>query len=65
MTISASIGIALFPEKGSDPEELIRLADRAMYRIKNSGKKRLFLCLRQPVRNHLFEIAHRAETTQI
>ena len=33
---SASIGIALFPEDGQDREELLKVADTAMYAVKNS-----------------------------
>ena len=36
--VSASIGIALYPDHGASSEELIRSADQAMYRIKNLGK---------------------------
>ena len=36
--IGASLGIALYPEDGNTPEELIRQADRAMYGVKASGK---------------------------
>jgi diguanylate cyclase (GGDEF)-like protein len=35
--ISASIGIALYPEDGTDATTLIARADAAMYRIKRSG----------------------------
>jgi len=38
VTVSASIGIALYPQDGTTAEELIRAADRAMYRIKAEGK---------------------------
>jgi diguanylate cyclase (GGDEF)-like protein len=37
-SVSASIGIALYPAHGATPEELIRAADDAMYRIKHQGK---------------------------
>jgi len=37
-SISASIGIAMYPDNGSNIEELLKLADAAMYRIKNSGR---------------------------
>lgn len=36
--MSASIGVALFPEQGDNVEQLITAADNAMYRAKNSGK---------------------------
>ncbi len=36
--VSASVGIALFPKDGSDAEDLIKLADRAMYEVKAAGK---------------------------
>ena len=36
--ISASIGIALYPDDGSSIEELIRHADLAMYHVKAQGK---------------------------
>lgn len=36
--VSASIGIALYPQHGESAEALIRAADSAMYRIKHQGK---------------------------
>lgn len=38
VTVSASIGIAVYPDDGSTAESLIRLADQTMYRVKMSGK---------------------------
>ncbi len=38
--VSASIGISLFPEDGSDPETLLKHADIAMYAAKAAGKSR-------------------------
>ena len=35
--VRTSIGIALFPDDASEPEELLRLADRAMYQAKDNG----------------------------
>jgi diguanylate cyclase (GGDEF)-like protein/PAS domain S-box-containing protein len=37
-TITASIGIALFPEHGDTLDEVLRAADQAMYRAKAAGK---------------------------
>jgi diguanylate cyclase (GGDEF)-like protein len=38
--VGASIGIALAPQNAGDAAELMRLADIAMYRAKNSGRNR-------------------------
>ena len=37
-TISASIGISIYPDDASTPDELLQNADIAMYRAKDSGK---------------------------
>jgi len=37
-SISISIGVACFPEHGSDAESLIRVADKALYQAKESGR---------------------------
>lgn len=39
LSLSASIGIVLFPEHGREPEYLIRHADAAMRRAKASGRR--------------------------
>lgn len=36
--ISASIGIAMFPEDATDVQELLKIADQAMYVAKNAGR---------------------------
>jgi diguanylate cyclase (GGDEF)-like protein/PAS domain S-box-containing protein len=36
--IGASIGIALYPDHGVSPQELVNLADQMMYKIKRQGK---------------------------
>jgi len=36
--VTASIGIARYPQDGSDPETLIRNADMALYQVKDSGR---------------------------
>lgn len=38
--VGASIGIALFPADSDKPEDLVRLADKAMYAAKQQGKNR-------------------------
>ena len=38
LELSASVGIAVFPSDGRTGEELLKKADDAMYRAKNSGK---------------------------
>ena len=43
--ISCSIGVATFPKQCSSAEELIKLADSAMYVAKKSGKKNFFKTL--------------------
>lgn len=39
-TIGASVGIAMAPEHGSDPEDLLGIADAALYEAKSDGKSR-------------------------
>ncbi|MCP4769514.1 MAG: diguanylate cyclase, partial [Gammaproteobacteria bacterium] len=38
VSVSASIGISLYPKNGVTAEELIRSADHAMYQVKHTGK---------------------------
>lgn len=47
-TLSASIGVAIYPDDDEDPDTLMRHADQAMYVAKQSGKNRY----------HLFDAAH-------
>ncbi len=39
--ISASIGLVMFPDQGDRPQELLALADAAMYRAKEQGRGRV------------------------
>lgn len=36
--LGASIGVSTYPDDGDDPQTLLRLADAAMYRIKQGGR---------------------------
>ena len=39
-TVSASLGVALYPDNATDPETLLQYADAAMYEAKKLGKNR-------------------------
>ena len=39
LSIGASIGIAMAPADGTDPEQILRNADLALYRAKNEGRR--------------------------
>lgn len=39
--ISTSIGVAIFPEAGSTGDDLLRVADQAMYKAKQAGRGRV------------------------
>jgi diguanylate cyclase (GGDEF)-like protein/PAS domain S-box-containing protein len=41
LTLTASVGIALYPEDGHDAQTLIMHADTAMYHAKNTGRNRI------------------------
>ncbi|UCH38490.1 MAG: GGDEF domain-containing protein [Gammaproteobacteria bacterium] len=45
--LSASIGIAFYPDHGEDMDSLIRSADRAMYDAKNNGRNRYVIANKQ------------------
>jgi len=43
ISISASIGVTLYPQDGSDSDTLLRHADQAMYAAKQAGRNRFHL----------------------
>lgn len=43
VTVSASVGVALFPVHASDLDQLVSVADRAMYLAKTAGKNQCLL----------------------
>ena len=40
LQVSASMGVAIFPEDGMEGELLVRQADQAMYAAKQAGRNR-------------------------
>ena len=68
--ITGSMGIALYPFDGEDPETLIKNADIAMYRAKSRGKSHYQLCtpvIKEEVKkniklsNNLYRVQERDE----
>lgn len=47
LTVSASIGIAFYPDDGEEPEALLKSADEALYRAKELGRNNYQLCTPQ------------------
>jgi len=45
LSISSSIGVALYPDHGETEKDLLRLGDEAMYRAKKSGRNAIRLCV--------------------
>ena len=44
--VTASIGVAALPDLSNDPDELLRAADGAMYRVKDTGKNNILVASR-------------------
>jgi len=41
VSVTASIGVSLYPSDIDDADSLLRRADQAMYQAKNSGRNRV------------------------
>jgi diguanylate cyclase (GGDEF)-like protein len=57
--LTASLGVVMAPEHGSDPEWLMRLADRAMYDAKVDGGDRVVFSGSSAVHASFAELAAR------
>ncbi|WP_300106129.1 diguanylate cyclase [Rhodoferax sp.] len=44
LSISSSIGVALYPDHGDTDKDLLRMGDEAMYRAKKGGRNAVMLC---------------------
>ncbi|MCI5159446.1 MAG: diguanylate cyclase, partial [Candidatus Electrothrix sp. AUS1_2] len=42
-TVTASLGVAIYPEHGQTVQEVIKAADCALYEAKNKGRNRVVL----------------------
>lgn len=52
--VTSSIGISLYPEHSRDEEELVRLADQALYAAKNTGRNNVRFFSREADTNNYF-----------
>lgn len=48
MGVTASLGVALFPESAAEPEALLRAADQALYQAKGRGRNQVCVFSRGP-----------------
>ena len=51
-TVTASVGVATFPDHAKNADDLFRAADTAMYTIKHRGKNAVALASRRPKTGH-------------
>ena len=59
VAVGTSIGIAMAPENGVEPDELLKRADLALYTVKSSGRNDY--CL---FRNEMLEIVHTQQSAE-
>jgi diguanylate cyclase (GGDEF)-like protein len=48
--VTASLGVALYPDHGGSAEALMRAADRALYEAKRAGRDQVRICDRDSLR---------------
>ncbi len=60
LVMTASIGIAIFPDDGQDGPSLLKHADSAMYHAKDEGRDsyQFLSCLHDPQRSRTHEYGH-------
>ena len=58
--LTASVGIATLPDVAASAEELVQAADRAMYRVKASGKNGIQIAARDRPRQGVTRLAFRS-----
>ena len=51
-TVTASLGVAIFPENGASIKEVIRAADCALYEAKNKGRNRVVIAVKSLPTSH-------------
>lgn len=59
--VSASVGVALFPNDGDDPNELLKNADWAMFRAKDAGRNNIQFFARDAVGERPFRLSTETE----
>lgn len=59
ISVTASIGVSNFPENGSTPEELFRIADVTLYEAKQNGRNRIHSS--QQLTGNIFSIGSQLE----
>lgn len=51
--VTASIGVAIYPDSATEPDDLLEFSDKAMYQAKNAGKSRYHFYNQSAILNRL------------
>lgn len=65
VSVSASIGVVVYPDHGTDYKDLLRFADIAMYQAKSSGRNQAQLYTAEMNKNTLFRLELEQELHQL